>query len=139
MAMKSMKTLLLLLLLSPAFAQPRTINFAWIASTTPACSTTVTTNCVSGYNLYRSASSTGPWLVPLNATPIVGLNYSDPTAVIGQTYTYALTAFSIACTTPSNAPPTGWNFCGSSSPSLTGTLTVPSAPNGTAGFTWAVP
>ena len=95
----------------------------------------MTTNCVSGYNVYRSISATGPWTTPLNSSPQTGVTYQDQTAVVGQTYTYAIMAFSIACT--QTGPPASWTFCGSSAP-LLGTLTVPTAPGGVVGFAWSV-
>lgn len=121
---------------SAVFAQTRVMNIAWTPSTTPSCSATVTTNCVSGYNVYRAASSAGPWITPLNSAPISGSTFQDVAAPIqngGATLGYAVLAFSISCT-GSGAPPSGWTLCGSSSP-LVLAVGVPMAPGAAASMT----
>lgn len=79
------------------------------------------------YQLYRSTSGTGPWLTPINNSPIVGNNYNDASALIGQTYTYALFAVGPDCTP--TTPVT--SVCGTSPGPATVATTVP-APPGTA-------
>lgn len=114
-----MKQLVLSLLLTVTMLAQgsRSVLITWGAS--------VSTGVV-GYNVFRASSSTGPFTTPLNSTPLTGLTYTDSTAVIGSTYTYAVEAVAIACTptTPVGTP------CGSSSPA-TATTTVPAQPGGT--------
>src|ERR1039458_6220124 len=55
----------------------RNVVLAWTASTSSG---------VTGYNVFRSASTTGPFTVPLNTTPVTATNYVDTGAVIGNTY-----------------------------------------------------
>jgi ASPM-SPD-2-Hydin domain-containing protein/BACON domain-containing protein len=58
------------------------VSLSWVASTTP--------NVV-GYNIYRGTVSGGPYAV-LNASPNVGLTYTDMAVTAGQTYYYVVTA-----------------------------------------------
>ncbi len=130
-----MKHLLLLLLLPlAAFSQTRNVLLSWTASTTTPCSSTVTTGCVSGYNVYRSTSSTGPFTTPLNSTLLTSTTFTDTGAVIGSTYTYAVTAVGPACTptTPVGTP------CGSSLPA-TDTTNIPPQPAITVSITVTIP
>jgi fibronectin type 3 domain-containing protein len=92
----------------------RNVVLAWTASTSSG---------VTGYNVFRSASTTGPFTVPLNTTPVTATNYVDTGAVIGNTYTYAVTAVATAC---SPSGPVGV-ACGSSAPA-TVTTTIPPQP-----------
>lgn len=125
-----MKRLLLILSLLaatmvPVTAQSRPVLLTWGASTSTG---------VTGYNVFRSASPTGPFTTPLNATPTTSLTFTDTTAVIGQTYTYAVTAVGTPCTptTPVSTP------CGSSAPA-TATTTIPVQPGGTVTIVITIP
>lgn len=122
-----MKTLLCFVLLFSGFASAQSRNVALSWSASPSAG-------VLGYNVFRSASATGPFTVPLNATPQTALTYIDSTAVIGQTYTYAVTAVATPCTptTPVGTP------CGSSQPA-TATTTIPAQPAVTIMVVLAVP
>ena len=105
-------------LLTAAVAQTATRNvlLSWGASTSSG---------IVGYNVFRAATSTGPFTTPLNATPLTGLTFTDTTAVVGQTYTYAVAALGTPCTPTT---PVG-TACGSSAPT-TATTTVPAQPGG---------
>jgi hypothetical protein len=46
---------------------------------------------VVGYNVYRSASSTGQY-VKLTSSPVIGTSYTDNTVQAGQNYNYVLTS-----------------------------------------------
>ena len=52
---------------------------------------TASTSIVAGYNIYRSASSGGPY-VKQNSTLAVGTTYTDSSVLSGQTYYYVATA-----------------------------------------------
>ena len=115
--------LLLALLTGTLFAQTtRTVNLSWTASTT----TGVT------YNVWRGATSAGPFS-QLNTSAISGLTYADSTAVVGNTYTYYVTAYAGACT------PTGTTPCGSSAPSPMVSQTIPPPPSAAGAITLTVP
>lgn len=47
---------------------------------------------VTGYNVYRSGSASGPFTAPLNSSLVTATQYVDATVVAGQTYFYAVTA-----------------------------------------------
>jgi fibronectin type 3 domain-containing protein len=72
-------------------AQPK--NFTATGSTSSISLTwnANTESDLSGYNLYRGASATGPF-TKINSTLLTGLNYNDTTAPTGQTSYYQLTA-----------------------------------------------
>jgi hypothetical protein len=57
------------------------VNLSWTAST----------SSVAGYNLYRSAQSTGPF-ARINSSLDTATVYTDNTVISGQTYYYATTA-----------------------------------------------
>ena len=57
------------------------VSLSWVASTTPNVS----------YNVYRSATSGGPY-TKINGSLIAGLSYVDTAVVAGQTYYYVATA-----------------------------------------------
>jgi fibronectin type 3 domain-containing protein len=59
------------------------VILSWTASTTPG---------VVGYNVFRGATSGGPYPTELNSSPINGTTYCDATAQAGQTYYYVVTA-----------------------------------------------
>ena len=57
----------------------------WVASTDPAA----------GYNVYRSTNPPGnEGATPLNASPIVGLTYTDLAVTAGEKLGYQITAVS---------------------------------------------
>jgi hypothetical protein len=65
------------------------VKLAWGAATTKAC-TLGTTGCLSassiaGYNVYRSATSGGPY-GQVNATTVAGLSYTDPAPPAGNNF-----------------------------------------------------
>lgn len=92
---------------------------------------------VIGYNVYRGTSASWPTgSPPLNGTAAVNaLTYTDPNAVVGDTYTYYVTAVAAPCTatTPAGTP------CGESGPSNPSTTTIPPRPAVTLSVTLAVP
>jgi hypothetical protein len=57
---------------------------SWTASTTPGVT----------YNVYRAASSSGPFTTPVNLLPVTGTTFTDTTVLAGQTYYYVATAVS---------------------------------------------
>lgn len=61
-------------------------NHAAILTWTASSTTNVT------YNVYRSASTSGPFTTPLNTSPITTTTYTDTTVQAGQTYYYVVTA-----------------------------------------------
>jgi len=61
---------------------PRTVSLSWTASTSPG---------VTGYNVYRGATSGGPY-TKLNSALIAQTSYIDTTVQTGQTYYYVATA-----------------------------------------------
>lgn len=124
-----MKKLLLLLLLAlPIMAQSatRNVSVSWTVSTSSG---------VTGYNVSRAVTATGPF-TSLTATPLpaTAVSFNDPTAVVGQTYTYQVFASAAACTptTPVATP------CGNSTP-VTASTTVPPQPGATITVTLTVP
>lgn len=127
-----MKTLfvgiLLLALCSLAAAQgSRNVDLSWTASTSTG---------VTGYNVYRCSAPCTPTIgTPLNSALIATTSYVDTTAVIGQTYTYAVAAVAPACTpnTPTTTP------CGQSALSTPTSTTVPPQPAITVTVTVSVP
>lgn len=62
------------------------VVLTWTASTTPSVT----------YNVYRAASSAGPFTTPLNSSPITGTTYTDTTVQAGQIYYYVATAVAIS-------------------------------------------
>jgi len=52
---------------------------------------TASTSTVSGYNVYRSTVSGGPY-TKLNSTLVAATTYTDTTVQSGQTYFYVATA-----------------------------------------------
>ena len=124
--MKSVLLALVSLLLTAQTPATRNVILTWVAS--------VSTGVV-GYNVYRSASPTGPFGSPLNGTtPVNGLTYTDSTAEIGQTYSYVATAVAQPCTPGGGSAP-----CGESPYSAPSTLTVPPKPAVVVTVTIAVP
>jgi hypothetical protein len=61
---------------------PHSVALSWTASTSPN---------VTGYNVYRSTVSGGPYTL-VNSALIVGTSYTDTTVLAGQTYYYVATA-----------------------------------------------
>ena len=59
-----------------------TVRLTWAASSTPG---------VTGYNVYRSATSEGGFTV-INTSPLTGTSFVDSNVTAGQTYYYKLTA-----------------------------------------------
>ena len=118
-----MKRFLVLLALAVgmlAAQTARTVTIAWGASVPPAG----TTGTVTGYTVFRGATSAGPF-TQLNASLVTALTYADTTAIVGQTYTYYVTAYAGACS-PTQSPTV---ICGTSPPSAMVSTTVPSAPS----------
>jgi hypothetical protein len=52
---------------------------------------TASTSAVTGYNVYRSSTSGGPY-TKMNSTIIAATTYVDSTVISGQTYSYVVTA-----------------------------------------------
>ncbi len=89
------------------------------------CSWTASTSAgVTGYNVYRAPQTTPPVYAMLNTAPVTGTTFTDPTAVIGSTYLYTVTALTPACTstTPVTTP------CGESQMSNPTTVPIPPRP-----------
>ena len=88
---------------------------------------------VNGYNVYRATSTSGPFTL-LNTALVTATSYQDTTVVVGNTYTYEVTAVAAACTptTPVTTP------CGSSGMSAPATTTVPPPPGVTTTITVTV-
>ncbi len=63
-------------------AAPHSVSLSWTASTSTG---------VVGYNIYRGATSGGPY-TKLTASPVAGLAYTDSSVLAGQTYYYVATA-----------------------------------------------
>ena len=53
---------------------------------------TASTSTVSGYNVYRATSASGPFTTPLNSSLVVTTAFTDSTVQAGQTYYYVATA-----------------------------------------------
>lgn len=67
--------------LSAAFTFFHIVNLSWAAST----------STVTGYNVYRSSTSGGPY-TKLNSTSVPGTSFTDESVQAGQTYFYVTTA-----------------------------------------------
>jgi hypothetical protein len=65
-----------------ATASPHSVTLSWTASTSPN---------ITGYNVYCTNSSGGPW-AKLNASLVGGTGYVHTSVVSGQTYYYVVTA-----------------------------------------------
>jgi hypothetical protein len=63
--------------------QPYTVNLNWDASTSPD---------ISGYNVYRSTTSNGPYSEINTGGLVAGTTYADSTVASGTTYYYVTTA-----------------------------------------------
>jgi fibronectin type 3 domain-containing protein len=61
---------------------PHTVGLNWSPST----------STVSGYNIYRGTTPSGPYPTKLNPSLLTTEQYSDSTVVSGQTYYYVVTA-----------------------------------------------
>ena len=73
------------LLLFPAFAIGQVVDLSWGAST----------SSVAGYNVYRSATSGGPY-TKINSSLVTRTKYTDSNVQAGQTYYYVTTAVSFS-------------------------------------------
>ena len=102
--------LLLVIIPLTAWTANRSVDLTWKAS--------VTTD-VTGYNVYRRL---GTGLFTKIASNIGATSFIDTTAVVGDTYTYYVTAQAPACTL------TGTNPCGESDPSNEVTISIASKP-----------
>jgi fibronectin type 3 domain-containing protein len=74
----------LLLFASPAFAQQpvtTTVHVTWDEATAGAT-----------FNVYRWDKTQTSGFKKINAAPITAMSYDDPTAVVGVTYSYRVTA-----------------------------------------------
>lgn len=63
-------------------ATPHTVALAWTAST----------GTVSGYNVYRGTTPSGPYPTKLNSSLVGSVQFTDNTVTSGQTYYYVVTA-----------------------------------------------
>jgi fibronectin type 3 domain-containing protein len=61
---------------------PHTVSLAWTAST----------SSVSGYNVYRGTTPSGPYPTKLNPSLVGSVQFTDNTVAAGQTYYYVVTA-----------------------------------------------
>lgn len=61
---------------------PHTVALAWTAST----------SSVSGYNVYRGTTPSGPYSTKLNSSLVGSVQFTDSTVTSGQTYYYVVTA-----------------------------------------------
>jgi hypothetical protein len=61
---------------------PHTVALAWTAST----------GTVSGYNVYRGTTASGPYPTKLNSSLVGSVQFTDNTVTSGQTYYYVVTA-----------------------------------------------
>ncbi len=61
---------------------PHTVALAWTAST----------SAISGYNVYRGTTPSGPYPTKLNASLVGSVQFTDTTVAAGQTYYYVVTA-----------------------------------------------
>jgi archaellum component FlaF (FlaF/FlaG flagellin family) len=61
---------------------PHTVSLNWTAST----------STVSGYNVYRGTTPSGPYATKLNSSLVASVQYTDTTVTSGQTYYYVVTA-----------------------------------------------
>ncbi len=61
---------------------PRTVTLNWVASVSPG---------VTGYNVYRSVTSGGPY-TQLNSAPVTATTFDDNVVEAGQTYYYVVKA-----------------------------------------------
>jgi hypothetical protein len=61
---------------------PHTVALAWTAST----------STVSGYNVYRGTTTSGPYSTKLNSSLVGSVQFTDTTVTSGQTYYYVVTA-----------------------------------------------
>lgn len=123
--MNQMKRICMLLLVA-ALAQGagRTVLISWTPSTSQG---------VTGYNVARGNSITGPFTQL--AANVQGNSYSDVSVPIGSTVTYQITAITQPCTP--TTPVT--QVCGTSSAPATATTTVPLAPTVSITVTLTVP
>lgn len=69
-----------------AAAVPLSVSLSWTASTSPG---------VSGYNVFRSTGSGGPYK-QINSSLVTGTSYVDNSIVAGNTYYYTATAVNSA-------------------------------------------
>ena len=111
-----------ILLVVGAAAQTRPVIISWVPSTTTG---------VTGYNVSRGTSASGPFTL-LNAAPVTTTSYTDSAAAVSATYTYQVVAVGPPCT------PTMTTACGSSAPA-TATTNVPPQPAVTFTVTITVP
>lgn len=63
-------------------ATPHTVALAWTAST----------GTISGYNVYRGTTPSGPYPTKLNSSLVGSVQFTDNTVTSGQTYYYVVTA-----------------------------------------------
>jgi hypothetical protein len=61
---------------------PHTVSLAWTAST----------STVSGYNVYRGTTPSGPYPAKLNSSLVGSVQFTDTTVTSGQTFYYVVTA-----------------------------------------------
>jgi hypothetical protein len=75
-----------------ASGSPHTVNLSGVGTHDVILSwTPSTTSNVAGYNVYRGATSGGPYPTKLNSSPVGGATYADETVQAGRTYYYVAT------------------------------------------------
>ena len=125
-------SLVFALALGMAAQTTRTVTVVWTAASAPSGATGV----IVGYNVFRGTTSAGPF-TQLNTSLVSGLSYLDTTPVVGQTYTYYVTAYAGVCPA---APPAGQTLaCGTGSPGPMASLTVQPAPSAVGSMTLVIP
>jgi hypothetical protein len=79
---------------SDATNSPASINVSGtgVASHTVALAWTASTGTVSGYNVYRGTTQSGPYPTKLNSSLVGSAQFTDTTVTSGQTYYYVVTA-----------------------------------------------
>lgn len=81
---------------SDATNSPATVNVSGTGlSTTPhtvALAWTASTSTVSGYNVYRGTTPSGPYPTKLNSSLVGSVQFTDSTVTSGQTFYYVVTA-----------------------------------------------
>mgnify|MGYP001545100671 FL=1 len=96
--MKWIKLLLVLSLATAAYAaQPTQVYLTWTESfnTVPVCSTSVTTNCVSGFQVTEPVTGLSAFVPSTGGTNTTVFSYSQTPLPAGGSYTYTVVAVEI--------------------------------------------